>query len=215
MTADAGVLPTRRERKKQATREAIHSAAVALVEERGLAGVTIEAITERADVAPRTFFNYFSSKEEAVLGRSPDEADTRRRRLEELLTTLPPFDALAETFREDILSRLTTSEDFLREHRLIITEPGLAPAAFAQWEKLERALVAAVAAHSGADPEHDLYPSVLVVALLGASRLCIWRWAGGDARPLAQLFDEAVDQLASGLRKQGTAGHPHPGSRKR
>ena len=40
--------------------------------ERGFANVTIEDITEVADVAPRTFFNYFPSKESAVIGADPE-----------------------------------------------------------------------------------------------------------------------------------------------
>ena len=46
--------PSRRERKKQATRQAIHEAAFTLAEEDGLVGVTVEAIAARADVATRT-----------------------------------------------------------------------------------------------------------------------------------------------------------------
>ncbi len=72
---------SRRERKKQATRQALHEAAFVLVEEHGLAVVTVEAIADRADVATRTFFNYFSSKEEAVLDRDPGRPEALRRAL--------------------------------------------------------------------------------------------------------------------------------------
>ena len=64
----------RRDRKKAATRLAIRSAALALAAERGFARVTIEDIAVVADIAPRTFFNYFPSKESAVLGVDPDRA---------------------------------------------------------------------------------------------------------------------------------------------
>lgn len=57
-----------RERKRARTSEAIHLAAVELALERGLDESTIDAISERADVSTRTFFNYFPSKEDAVLG---------------------------------------------------------------------------------------------------------------------------------------------------
>src|SRR5579875_1062271 len=61
-----------RERKKAATRQAIHDAAFELVERHGLAGTTVEAISDRAGVAPRTFWAYFSSKEDAVINRDPE-----------------------------------------------------------------------------------------------------------------------------------------------
>ena len=57
-----------RERKRAQTADAIHLAAAGLVLERGLEATTIDAISERADVSNRTFFNYFPSKEDAVLG---------------------------------------------------------------------------------------------------------------------------------------------------
>lgn len=47
---------------------AIHEAAVHLIVEQGFAASTVEAIAEAAGVSRRTFFNYFPSKEDAVLG---------------------------------------------------------------------------------------------------------------------------------------------------
>jgi AcrR family transcriptional regulator len=54
-----------RGRKRAATRRALGAAAMQLVTERGLQ-VTVEEIAERAGVSTRTFFNYFSTKEEAI-----------------------------------------------------------------------------------------------------------------------------------------------------
>jgi AcrR family transcriptional regulator len=58
---------TRRERKKQETRQALLQAALALFHDKGYDETTVEEITGRADVAKGTFFNYFPSKE-ALLG---------------------------------------------------------------------------------------------------------------------------------------------------
>ena len=58
---------TRRERKKDETKRRIFKAAVKLFRDKGFEATTVDEITERADVAKGTFFNYFPKKE-AVLG---------------------------------------------------------------------------------------------------------------------------------------------------
>ncbi|KUG57018.1 hypothetical protein AVL61_15650 [Kocuria rosea subsp. polaris] len=64
--------PTLRARKKAETWSAIHEAAAALAVEHGVEGTTVEAVAAAAGVSPRTFFNYFPAKEDAVLGmRAP------------------------------------------------------------------------------------------------------------------------------------------------
>jgi AcrR family transcriptional regulator len=57
-----------RDRKRRETRDRIEQAAVSLVLRDGLEHATIDAISELADISPRTFFNYFDSKEDAILG---------------------------------------------------------------------------------------------------------------------------------------------------
>lgn len=57
-----------RERRREQTWTAIHEAALKRVREHGMRGTTVEEIAQEAGVSPRTFFNYFPSKEDAVLG---------------------------------------------------------------------------------------------------------------------------------------------------
>ena len=57
---------SRRERKKDETRQRIFREAIGLFRERGFEATTVDEITERADVARGPFFNYFPKKE-AVL----------------------------------------------------------------------------------------------------------------------------------------------------
>ena len=77
-SADETAQLSRRERKKAEIRRGLIEAAMELFREQGFADTTIEQITERVDVAPATFFNYFPSKE-AVL------TDYHRQTIERLL----------------------------------------------------------------------------------------------------------------------------------
>lgn len=60
--------PTLRERRRERTWNAIHQASVDLVRQKGLKKTTTDEIAEIAGISPRTFFNYFATKEDAVLG---------------------------------------------------------------------------------------------------------------------------------------------------
>lgn len=96
-----------REAKKVRTRANIARAALQLVAEEGLHATTVEAIAARADVSPRTFFNYFDSKDEAVVHLGAD----RFRRLMPRL-----FDESADPSRIDPVLRIRDAVlDFLHE----------------------------------------------------------------------------------------------------
>jgi len=64
-------MPGLRERKKAATRKAIHDGAIRLFGEQGFAGTTIDQIAETADVSRATVFHYFPTKESIVFGDAP------------------------------------------------------------------------------------------------------------------------------------------------
>jgi AcrR family transcriptional regulator len=192
---------SRRERKKHATREAIHDAALDLVEDRGLAGVTVEDITERADVAPRTFFNYFSSKEDAVIGREPGYADQLVTALRERPADEPVTDSLRHVITESFVARAVDPAAFLRRIRVVKSEPLLLSRMAAQFEQVEQNLTDEVALRTATDPGVDLEPSLLVAVFLTASRTALMHWCDrAGSKPVAQVMDDAFDRLLTGLR---------------
>ena len=62
-----------RERKRAATRAAITAVARSLTAEHGLNGYTVEEVCERTGISRRTFFNYFPTKEDAIIGHVDDD----------------------------------------------------------------------------------------------------------------------------------------------
>ena len=104
--------PGLRERKRQQTRRRLEQAAVAIVAEEGLDRLTIDALSERADVSPRTFFNYFDSKEDAILGLRT--AGDTERMVETIVAELPPAPLVDNVI--DMLIRV--SDNAMLDHEL-------------------------------------------------------------------------------------------------
>lgn len=66
-------VPGLRARKREATRSAITAAARRFTARHGLNGFTVEQVCEHVGISRRTFFNYFPSKEDAIVGHLLDE----------------------------------------------------------------------------------------------------------------------------------------------
>ena len=70
---DESATENRRERRMRDTAARLTSVCRQLTAAHGLGGFTIDQVCEQADISRRTFFNYFPSKEDAVLGGNPEE----------------------------------------------------------------------------------------------------------------------------------------------
>lgn len=189
-----------RERKKLATREAIHVAAFDLVERLGFSATTIELISERAGVAPRTFWGYFGSKQDAVINRDPEAITALAAAVLARPAEEDAFTALRSVLAEYMVDRIVDSKLAVRRQQLIRREPELTAAVAAVYEEWERGLVAAVAARLGVDPARNLMPAVLVAAVCSSCRVAQHRWADdGGTRPFLQVLNETFRQLGRGL----------------
>jgi len=194
-------VPGRRDRKKQQTRAALIAAALRLVDERGIERVTVEEISEAADVSTRTFFNYFATKDDALIGDPIVDAADLHERLLAAPADLPLLSALMLALAPAI-DQIEADRDMWRLRlRVIKNNPALLPALFARGNEVEADFVAAIAARVrvGAD---DLYPALAASVVGAAFRCSMMRWAVGDADPLPlfALMHEALGVLAGGLK---------------
>ena len=196
-----------RERKKLATRRSLRRIALDLIAERGFTHVTVEDIAAAADVSPRTFFNYFPSKEAALFGADPDRITALRERIVAEAPGEPVLDALrtvmvsdARTVADELTELGGDPADWLRRMKEARTDPHLRAAHAAQMAMVERAITEALAERLGTDPELDPYPGLLAATAAGVLRASITFWAGtGGSVPLDQLVDLAFGALADGL----------------
>jgi AcrR family transcriptional regulator len=197
----------RRDRKKLATRQALRNAALQLVADRGFANVTVEDIAEAADVATRTFFNYFPSKESAVIGADPGRVEQMRLSLLARPSEESPIEALRSVL-VGYTAAIAEELDDLGEGRdawfsrlcVVRTDPGLLGAFGAHIAQIERTLTGALADRLGTDPTHDLYPALVTATALASVRVAALYWsANGATESLAVLTGRAIDSLADGL----------------
>ena len=196
-----------RERKKLATRRLLRRAALELVAERGFANVTVEDIAEAAEVSPRTFFNYYASKEAVLFGGDRDRAAELCAGIATQAPGQPALDALrtvlaanADTLAEELRGLGGDPAHWLRQMKMARHDPLVRAAHAAQMAMIERAIADGLAARLGSDQETDPYPLVLAAASVGVFRACMAFWGGtGGTVDLAQLVEQAFQALADGL----------------
>jgi AcrR family transcriptional regulator len=160
---DAGL----RERKKQRTREAIVDAALRLFDERGFEETTIADIAEAADIAPRTFFGYFPSKEDVVFADFPADFDALAERLRGRDEDETAIDALRAFIAEVLEQAELADERELCRKRIIKQSEALDAHRRALMGRMEDMLAEAVARDFGNRPG-DLRPPMIASAAVAA-----------------------------------------------
>jgi len=191
-----------RERKKRQTRQAIRDAAVRLVADRGLEGVTVDEIAAAANVSPRTFFNYFRSKEDALGGIDNDEITEACAALRARPATEPPLAAVAEILIRRLERRALDPTLHLARVQLHHAHPQLFGAHAATLRVFERRLAEVVAERAGLPVDDHPYPLTVVATAMALARATVTYWQHGEDPSAAQLsaaLRAGFANLAQGL----------------
>jgi AcrR family transcriptional regulator len=181
--------------------------ALQLVAERGFAHITVEDIAAAADVSTRTFFNYFPSKESAVIGADPDKIARIQQKLLDRPIDEPPLVALravlvdyAATIAEELDDLGEGRESWFRRFCVVREDPDLLGAYVAHIAEIERRIVETLAFRLGTDPSSDPYPALIAATVLAAVRVAGLHWSTNDGSDsLSRLTGAAIDSLAAGL----------------
>lgn len=184
------------ERRRHRTEREIREAALALFEEHGVDGTTVDDIARVAGVSPRTVFRYAASKERAALIPEPDV----ERRVDDALASLDPGERLVpqlERIWRDVLATFDdghsdAGREALRLWRLVPREPRLLLAALAvDEERLVR--TQALLVDLGLDP---LTTRVVLESTSAVVRVALDRWASAPDGPgLVATYDDACAAL--------------------
>ncbi len=188
-----------REEKKAATRLALHEAATALVTQRPWDQISIDDIADAAGVSRRTFFNYFTTKEEVLVSGVDDQPERIVAAARAAPVGLMPWQVL----KKGLLSGVPVKEP--EAMRLIVEirqQPEFVVRSFTMRAYLERALAEELLQRN---PDwHDSDAQLCVAIFLTAARVAGGRWlAGPGGRTLEQVLDEVLALVVFTPGKEG------------
>ncbi|WP_067451779.1 TetR/AcrR family transcriptional regulator [Actinomadura macra] len=189
-----------RERKKEATRRALHEAAMRLAVEHGLDEVTVEAIADAAGVSRRTFSNYFAGKEDALLYSD----EQRMRRLVETFASRPAGEsawaALRASFHVLLAEQGEPDPQWAAQARLARAHPSVLARQLGHYATFERSLADLIADRDGL-PSGSLRSRAMAGAFISTLRLAAHIWIDNQPpRPLGEVADELFEEMASPFR---------------
>ncbi|MDX2558660.1 TetR family transcriptional regulator [Streptomyces sp. TX20-6-3] len=201
-------LPGLRERKKQRTREALIKVALELFTAHGYERTTVDEIVDTVEVSQRTFFRYFSSKEEVAFAvqQMVEErfvAALRRRPPGE-----GPFDAMRNAVLSgwdtigDAITEVVPLELYLRTFQMIESTPALLAVHLRRSTEMEETLARIIAEREGLDVDADPRPRIAVAAFSGVMRVTGQMWGRGTDQSLEAiraLTERYLDHLGPAL----------------
>jgi AcrR family transcriptional regulator len=192
-----------RERKKLERRRSIEVAALNRFGENGFDATTIDEIAADADIAPRTFFSYFPTKEDAVLA---DYADRLKRTTDELgrrPASEAPWLALRESFAVVAADYEAQRDDLIRRFAIMAVNPSVHARSLQLQAGWEDTVAEVLAQRMGVNAE-DIRPRLMSSAALACMRSSLRHWIlTGHRRSLPDLVEASFDRLGTGLSAAG------------
>jgi AcrR family transcriptional regulator len=181
---------TLRDRKKTATRQSLHEAALRLAMAHGLDGVTVEDIADEAGVSRRTFSNYFANKEDAILHEDRERTGRLLSFLGDRPASEPPWPALRNAVADLLRDQDAPDPAWVEQLRLLRRHPSLLARQASDQIAVEREL-AAVLVERGHDTDEEL-ARLMAATLLATFRTAAALWLEGSGE---QSLPELVDRL--------------------
>ncbi|MEX0171323.1 TetR/AcrR family transcriptional regulator [Streptomyces sp. LMG1-1-1.1] len=201
-------VPGLRERKKQRTRDALIREALERFTTQGYEGTTVDEIVEAVEVSQRTFFRYFSSKEEVAFAVQQMVEERFVRTLGERPPDEGPLDALRNAVLSawdtigEAITEVVPVELYLRTFRLIESTPALLAVHLRRSTEMEETISRIIADREGLDVDEDPRPRIAVAAFSGVMRVTGQMWGRGTDQSLETiraLTEQYLDHLGPAL----------------
>ncbi|MGA2528497.1 MAG: TetR family transcriptional regulator [Acidimicrobiales bacterium] len=193
-----GRRPSLTERRMARTRRQLAEVAARLFLERGYESVTVEEIVAAVEVSPRTFFRYFTSKEDVLDEILLNEAEVVTAALRARPAEEPILEALQGAARS-WLSTTQQHEGTLTLFALVLRTPVLRSRWLVRRRDCQEALAQVLVERLNGEPS----PRVLLLAagaIIAVVATIFEFWVDNfDEREALALIDEALDALVGGF----------------
>lgn len=188
-----------RERKKRDRRSRIEDVAIDLFEQQGVDSTTIEQIAAAADIAPRTFFSYFDTKDDLVLADYSDRLGRILHELDQRPTEEPAWHALRASFAVVASDYAAEADRLARRFRIMVAAPSVQARSLQLQAGWEQSLAAKLSTRMAADRD-DPTPRLIAATALAVMRASLQHWLTvPGAADLPVLVQAGFDQLGAGL----------------
>ena len=149
------------QRKRQLVQHAIAHAAWLLFAERGYEETTVAEIARAAGISRRSFFRYFSSKEDVVIGTTDALAEDVLAAFASRPRSEPALVAIQRALTPAIATRLADAAEARAIVSLLRESRTLRRAMLERHARLEERLAVLIAVRTGADARRDPTPALL------------------------------------------------------
>ncbi|MEN3000541.1 MAG: helix-turn-helix domain-containing protein [Armatimonadota bacterium] len=196
LSLDQGERLSRRERRKEETRQRIIAAALELMQEKPFDQITVEEIAERADVAKGTFFLYFPTKEQLLHAYmeeltedvyefleqlQPETAESQWEVLRRVMLYIASRDGMSLALTRSIMVACCQSTELRRRMMELVQEA------------TQHALTGFICGQQRGEFRRDVSPETLAHYAVRLYRLCLMEWMmEKEDAPLTELVERTL-----------------------
>jgi len=193
-------------RKRQLVRQEIARAAWLLFAERGYEDTTVAEIARAAGISRRSFFRYFSSKEDVVIGTSDALAEDVLAAFARRPAAEPPLVAIERALRPAIETRLADADESRAIISLLRESRTLRRALLERHARLEERLALLIAVRTGADMRRDPTPALLAFLARALMDTAFNVWYDQRPRNVGAMIEDLFRRLRSVVSAERASG---------
>jgi AcrR family transcriptional regulator len=193
--------PTLRDHARGAVRDEVARQAWLLFSRQGFEATTVDQIAAAAGMSRRTFFRYFTGKDELVLARLVESGESVVHALRARPEDEPIWASLRRAFDEGVLQQEAHADVARPLLVMLRTEPGVR-GTVVEWRRRSQEILEPVVAERLPGRRRGGSPDVRAAAIVASALSCLETaqdaWVDHPRSRLSTLLDQAMAAVTTG-----------------